>query len=89
MAKAFLISHGEKSIETIELNDLNEVPELGGYDTVESDGVEESGDRVCLDEECFIRGTSGRGEKPQSPALAVLLNLPLLPTLSFSNVRCV
>ena len=60
MAKAFLISPADESIEPIELNNLDEVPGLVGYDTIESDGVGEAGDRLFFDEECFIRGTSGR-----------------------------
>jgi hypothetical protein len=33
---------------------------LIGYDTIESDAVGSSGDRLYFDEECFLRGSSGR-----------------------------
>ena len=31
-----------------------------GYDTLESDAIGTSGDRLYFDEECFLRGTPGR-----------------------------
>ena len=60
MAKAFLISPGDKSIEPIELSDLKEVAALVGFDTIESDDIGNGVDRLFFDEECFIRGASGR-----------------------------
>lgn len=60
MAKAFLISPGEKSIESIDLDDLNEIAVLVGYETIESDDIGNGCDRLFFDEECFIRGSSGR-----------------------------
>ena len=60
MAKAFLISPGDKSIESIELSDLKDVAALVGFDTIESDDLGNGVDRLFFDEECFIRGASGR-----------------------------
>ena len=60
MVKAFLISPEDKTVESIELNDLNEVAALVGYDTIESDAIDNGSDRLFFDEECFIRGSSGR-----------------------------
>jgi hypothetical protein len=60
MAKAFLISSEYKSIELIELSDKNEIATLIGFDTIESDDVGNGGDCLFFDEECFIRGSSGR-----------------------------
>ena len=60
MAKAFLISPEDKSVNSIELNDLGEVAAVVGYDTVESDDLGNGIDRLFFDEECFIRGASGR-----------------------------
>jgi hypothetical protein len=60
MTKAFLISPEAKSIEPVELTDMNDIKSLVGFDTVASDLVGEAGDRLFFDEECFIRGASGR-----------------------------
>ena len=60
MAKAFLISPGDKTIESIEVSDLKEVAALVGFDTIESDDIGNGVDRLFFDEECFIRGASGR-----------------------------
>jgi hypothetical protein len=60
MTKAFLISPEQKSVEPIELSDENEIKTLIGFDTIESDAVGSAGDRLFFDEECFIRGTTGR-----------------------------
>lgn len=60
MAKAYLISPEDKSIESIELSDLGEIAALVGYETIESDDIGNGTDRLYFDEECFIRGTSGR-----------------------------
>lgn len=60
MAKAFLISPEDKSIEAIDLSDVREVAALVGYETIESDDIDDGGDRLFFDEECFIRGSSGR-----------------------------
>ena len=60
MAKAYLISPGQKSIEPIELSDSNEIAALIGFETIESDDIGDGGDRLFFDEECFIRGSSGR-----------------------------
>lgn len=60
MTKAFLISPEQKSVEPIELSDENEIKTLIGFETIESDAVGSAGDRLFFDEECFIRGTTGR-----------------------------
>jgi hypothetical protein len=60
MTKAFLISPEQKSIEPIELADANDIRSLIGFETIESDAVGAAGDRLFFDEECFIRGASGR-----------------------------
>jgi hypothetical protein len=60
MTKAFLISPEAKSIEPVELTDMNDIKSLVGFDTIASDPVGEAGDQLFFDEECFIRGASGR-----------------------------
>jgi hypothetical protein len=58
--KAFLINPEGRSIEPIEVPDHAAIAKFIGYDTIESDAVGTTGDRLFFDEECFLRGTSGR-----------------------------
>jgi len=58
--KAYLITPDSQTIDTVEITDLGDIRALVGYDTIESDAVGEAGDRLYFDEECFLRGTSGR-----------------------------
>ena len=60
MAKAFLISPEDKSIEPVEISNIEDVASLVGYETIESDDIGNGADRLYFDEECFIRGASGR-----------------------------
>ena len=60
MAKAFLISAEQKSIEPVDMSDADEIAALIGYETVASDPVGNGNDLLFFDEECFIRGSSGR-----------------------------
>ena len=60
MAKAFIISAEQKSIEPIDMNNTSELAALIGYDTLASDPVGNGEDLLFFDEECFIRGSSGR-----------------------------
>lgn len=58
--KAILINPENRSIDAIEFGDRNDLARLIGFDTLESDAVGTTGDRLYFDEECFLRGTSGR-----------------------------
>ena len=58
--KAFLITPDTKSIDVVEVATLDDVKSLIGFDTLESDLIGSHGDRLYFDEECFLRGTSGR-----------------------------
>jgi hypothetical protein len=58
--KAFLITPDTQSIEDIEVDSLDDLKVLIGFDTLESDAVGSEGDRLYFDEECFLRGASGR-----------------------------
>ena len=57
--KAFLISPESQSIESIDIQDQNDIKSHIGYDTVISD---ELGDdqHIFFDEECFLRQSKGR-----------------------------
>lgn len=58
--KAILINAQDRSIEPVEINSREDIVRLVGFDTLESDAVGNAGDRLFFDEECFLRGTSGR-----------------------------
>jgi hypothetical protein len=58
--KALLINPETRSIEYIDIDSHAELASLIGYDTIESDAVGTAGDRLYFDEECFLRGTTGR-----------------------------
>jgi len=58
--KALLINPESQSIESVDIGSLADLASLIGYDTIESDAVGTAGDRLYFDEECFLRGTTGR-----------------------------
>jgi hypothetical protein len=58
--RALLIDPESRSIENVEIQDREDIVRLIGYSTVESDEIGPEGDRLFFDEECFLRGTSGR-----------------------------
>jgi len=58
--KALLINPETRSIESIDISSHADLASLIGYDTIESDAVGTAGDRLYFDEECFLRGTTGR-----------------------------
>jgi len=58
--KAFLITPDTQSIDEIEVDSLDDLKALIGFDTLESDSIGSEGDRLYFDEECFLRGASGR-----------------------------
>lgn len=59
--RAVLITPETKDIEVIEVDGLDAIPGLIGFDTIESDEVGNAGDRLYFDEECFIRGDAVKG----------------------------
>jgi hypothetical protein len=60
MAQAFLINPPDQSIEAVEVADNDDIKRAIGFDTLESDAIGNAGDHLFFDEECFIRGTTGR-----------------------------
>lgn len=57
--KAFLINPEEQSIEAIDITSHDDIKKLIGFDTIIADEIG-SDDYLYFDEECFLRGTSGR-----------------------------
>jgi len=60
MARAIRITPQTRSIERIKIDDREDIATIIGFGTLESDAVGDGGDRLFFDEECFIRGASGR-----------------------------
>ena len=58
--RAILIKPETRSIEAVDIEGRDDIVRLIGYDTIESDAVGNAGDRLLFDEECFLRGTTGR-----------------------------
>ena len=58
--KAYLIIPDTQSIDVVDVTTLDDVKTLIGFETLESDAVGSEGDRLFFDEECFLRGASGR-----------------------------
>lgn len=58
--KAIAIDPVSQSIEEVEIGSLDDVKAMIGFDTLESDAIGTQGDRLFFDEECFLRGTTGR-----------------------------
>lgn len=58
--KAILVDSQVRSVEGVEITAKDDIENLIGFDTLTSDELDDSGDRLFLDEECFIRGASGR-----------------------------
>ena len=58
--KALLIDPENRTIKEIDISGKEDIAQLIGFDTVESDAVGDAGDRLYFDEECFLRGTEGR-----------------------------
>jgi len=53
--RAYLIDPFEKTIEAVDIAGLDDIREAIGFDTIDSDEVSKSDDRLFFDEECFIR----------------------------------
>jgi hypothetical protein len=58
--KAFIITPDTRTIEEVDIGGHDDIAALIGFDTVASDEVGPDGDRLYFDEECFLRGSSGR-----------------------------
>jgi hypothetical protein len=56
---ALLIDGSKQAIEAVEISSKADIAKLVGQDTIISDEIDAS-NAVYFDEDCFIRGTSGR-----------------------------
>ncbi len=58
--RALLIQPETRSIVVIDAHNRDDIASRIGYPTLESDAVGNAGDHLFFDEECFLRGTTGR-----------------------------
>lgn len=58
--KAYLINAENKTIENIDVKNMDDIIKFIGYETIISDAVGALGDRLFFDEECFLRSSAGR-----------------------------
>lgn len=58
--KAFRIDPVGKTVEELEVHNTGDIAEAIGFDSIISDEIGPNGDRLYLDEDCFIRGSEGR-----------------------------
>lgn len=58
---AYLIDANQKTVCAVDITGLNDVKKLIGYDSVDSDEIDNSGDRLFFDESCFLRDQTGKG----------------------------
>lgn len=60
--KAYLIDANTRTLTSLELTEgLPDIRALIGFETIDSDEVDASGDRLFFDERCFLRDQSGNG----------------------------
>lgn len=58
--RAILIQPETRSVELIDIQNHDDIVRRVGYATLESDAIGNAGDHLFFDEECFLRGTTGR-----------------------------
>jgi hypothetical protein len=58
---AYLIDANQKTVTAINLAGLDDVKQHIGYDSVDSDEIDATGDRLFFDESCFLRDQAGKG----------------------------
>ncbi|NOX27239.1 MAG: hypothetical protein GXP21_03420 [Gammaproteobacteria bacterium] len=59
--KAFLIVPATESIDVVDIDSVEDIKTMIGFDTIDSDEIGPDGDRLYFDEECFIRGDAVSG----------------------------
>lgn len=60
--KAYLIDANRQTVTAVDIADgLNGIRRLIGYDSIDSEEIDASGDRLFFDEGCFLRDQTGKG----------------------------
>jgi hypothetical protein len=58
--KSILIDPVARSIEIVDISGTEDIAKLIGFDAIASDEIGKQGDHLYFDEDCFLRGSSGR-----------------------------
>lgn len=58
---AYLIDANQKTVTAIDIAGLDDIKRLIGYDSIDSDEIDATGDRLFFDESCFLRDQTGKG----------------------------
>jgi len=67
--KAFIIDGKTQDIEAADVESMDAITERIGFDSVIADELD-STNRIYFDEDCFLRGTSGRFQIDTLPPIA-------------------
>lgn len=60
--KAYLIDTSSQSVSQVEVTQgLASIRSLIGFDSIDSEEIDASGDRLFFDESCFLREQGGKG----------------------------
>ncbi|MBT9540633.1 hypothetical protein [Thiobacillus sp.] len=59
--KAYLIDANSHAVREVVSAGLDGIKQPIGYDSVDSDEIDASGDRLLFDESCFLRDQTGNG----------------------------
>ena len=60
--KAYLIDANQQTVTAVDIVDgLNGIRRMIGYDSIDSEEIDASGDRLFFDEGCFLRDQTGKG----------------------------
>lgn len=86
---AFLINAEDKTVAAIDLADgLAGIRRLIGFDSVDSDEIDASGDRLYFDESCFIRQQRQPGEgRFQLDSLAPVAGIGVVVGAAGTEIR--
>jgi hypothetical protein len=57
--RAFLIDPAARSVGSADVDSLDGIRALIGHPSIDSDEIDENGDRLYFDEACFIRAAPG------------------------------
>lgn len=58
--KALIVNPVDREINLAEVENLEQIIKIIGFETVIADDIDATGDKLYFDEECFLRGASGR-----------------------------
>jgi len=85
---AFLIDGVKQNLELVEISSKKDIVKLVGQDTIIFDEID-SADAVYFDEDCFIRGSSGRFQIDSlAPIAGKAVVIGFLDGEQLTNVTC-